>query len=337
MDLPLQTESQIFDANRRTPVDLLQELYERHQVLVLAEQSHQHATAYALLRELLTRVGHDPRLKYIVLERFHDDASLLQEASVHTLTEAELQTRFSSDRARDFSLCTSGEWAFTWAEFLESVNHVNRGRPKEHPVLVTSVDGASNQLNPFGQTAVFLYLTSINREVATRENFERTVWSTLSPTDKVIVIYNYAHVIKGFRADSYRLVDDTLPNKMQADLDWMSMFVRKHPEAESRLAIVLLDEKDSTANPDGVLRFTQRQVARSPGAAFGVALAPFRRVLTEQGSAVFVPGSWLLGYKPLTSTALLPDMLDAVIWTPDAEAQWKLEPASAYLPTACGR
>jgi hypothetical protein len=54
---PLETEDQIFDANQQPPIDLLQKLYEHHQVLLLAEPSHNHATAYELLSALLTKLG----------------------------------------------------------------------------------------------------------------------------------------------------------------------------------------------------------------------------------------------------------------------------------------
>jgi hypothetical protein len=198
-------------------------------------------------------------------------------------------------------------------------------------VLVTSVDAVDfNNVVKDGQIDMFAFLQFAegeSREVGTSVNFYDRLWKTLRPTDKVIMLYHYAHVIKTF----------TVLNEHQRRVpkNWMSTFLRDHPEAESHIRIVLLDADAHS------FRFTQRQAARYPNQTFAVALAPFRGVTMDRDTAVFAvsPSFPLEAHGPTFGAAphsshTFPDMFDGVIWIADA-APWVLKTAHDYLPEQC--
>lgn len=338
-------ENQVFDANRVPPLKLLRDLYEKNRVLVIAFPSHNYETQYQILDSLLQIIGHDPRLKRIILERSNEDAPMLEAASTTALTIPDLISRFAgkdpltsqpSTRRASFSLCLDGEFAYTWAKFLPHIQMLNAHRPPHNQLLVTSIDGvsASQAAAPTTLSDVLAAVEGEGRETKTSANFWNTLWPTLGPSAKVIMLYHVAHTIKTFT-----VVDD---NGQQVPSDWMGMLLRDHPTLESQIGIVLLDPVDSV---NGVLRFTQRQGARYPGQAFGISLASFRGILTQADTATFLHGIlenagssravilWQFGGH-FHSSRSLPAMLDGVIGLPDV-SPWKFGPNTLYLPQ-CG-
>ena len=69
----------------QTPVQLLRDMYEQRRVLILGFPYHMWSTQYQMLDSLLQVIGHDPRLKFIVLERPKEDAPVLEAASTAPL------------------------------------------------------------------------------------------------------------------------------------------------------------------------------------------------------------------------------------------------------------
>ena len=91
--------------------------------------------------DLLTVVGDDPNLKYIVLERFHDASDFYEDLSIRPLESA--INKFKSPYAMNNTLCQSSEWAYVISNFMPEIRKINEKRPKDNPLLVTSVDGLS--------------------------------------------------------------------------------------------------------------------------------------------------------------------------------------------------
>jgi hypothetical protein len=312
---PSVTEDQLFDANRQTPTALLRQLYEDHKVLVLSHSSHGDDGQYRVLNALLREIGQDPRLTRIILERASEDAPLLEQYSVANVSEPDLwqaavRQLGSASRAK-IDLCLDGEFASTWAKFLPSIRAINATRPTGHKLLVTSVDGIDLTNSPASDRHVH----SPGREIATRDNFARSIWPRLATTDseKIIVLYHSGHVLRTV----------TTPPDTSPWMNWLSLFLRQHPEAASHIAIALIDQ------PEGVTKFTRRQIARFPTQPFAVRLSALRDVLPERGKDnVFVAGFFLGPYQE--SAATLPQMADAVVRIPQ---QAPFGAPDTYMPS----
>jgi hypothetical protein len=323
-------ENQTFDAHRHDPIEVLRQLYEEKQILVLGFSHHRSETYFRVLHALLDKVGHDPRLKYVVLERWPGEAVVLEELSVNRFTESDLMKRFPDlptpsigakyPTAR-YRLCIAGELAYPWAKLLPHVQALNARRPSSRKLLVTEIEGMPLGIQP----------ESFEREFRTANNFWEGIGKRLTPSEKVIVVYNAGHVTKRvsrriwFRKNKYYEPSEPLAG------NWLSMLLRQHPEAEAQLAVALLDYEGDN-NPHGMLRFSQRQVARYPGQAWGVRLAPFRGGAAERGREIFDPKADRTLVPDTMAT--LPDVYDAVVWQPNAQ-QELFKTGVDYLPTAC--
>lgn len=332
---PGMTEDQIFDSTRQTPAALLRQLYEDHQVLVLSFMEHDNERQYRALNALLDQVGQDPRLKYIVLERFRENMPVLEAASLTSLDETELEQRLIQQYPEDDegnvrrSLCAS-EWAYTWAEFMPRIRAINAARPAAHKLVVTTVDGSSASL----QAAVGP--VSYERDSTTAVLFHDRIWRALQRDKdaKVIALYHIGHTILGF----------TTPRDGRTiAANFLSMFLRNHPEAKPQTALVMIEgvlpymQKEFTYE----LKLTRRQVTRAPGQPFGVRTAPFRSVALERGYSVLTSeerGPCGAGAcdedQGAQSTATLPEMVDGIVWLPGSE-QPNTKEGIEYLPKAC--
>jgi hypothetical protein len=323
MGKPL-TEDHVFDATRQSPVALLRALYEKNQVLVIGFSSHDGQAQYQMLDSLLRQVGQDPRLQRIVLERGGDAAPLLERSSTVPVPMDEVAHGFASPARAHMGLCLDGEFAYTWSDFLPHIRAVNATRPNGHKILVTTVDAVDfNKVVQNGQFSLSAYIQFAEgeyREAGTSTNFYRRIWRTLRPSDKVIMLYHYSHVIKTFSV--------LIAPQHRVPSNWMSTFLRDHPEAESHIGIVLLDAGTHA------FTFTERQAARYPNQTFAVALALFRGVTTERDTAVFATSPVVNFGDSLRSSSAFPAMFDGVIWIADA-TPWALSSAHAYLPKQC--
>jgi hypothetical protein len=332
---PTLTEDQVFDATREAPLALLRRLYEEKKVLLLGEPDHTYETTYNLLIALLDEIGSDPRLKYVVLERPRAHGSVYEDLSVNHMSETDIKEKLLPQK--DLVICDR-TIALTYARLLPQIRAANASRAADNKVLLTSIDGIANAT---GVKRAFV--TSTQREMKTSENFRDRLWKNLGPSEKAIVVYHQAHIIKGFTQPFQSPVGEV-------GASWLSIFLQQHPNATTDMGVVLVDHADTQGNV--ALKFTQRQTARYPGQSWGIRLDPFASIATERGIEAFTPESFWTQYTGAAyptflhpdgqiervravSTSTLAEMAGAVIWRSDV-AHESIKPASTYLPTACG-
>jgi len=332
------TEDQIFDATRRAPAALLRQIYEDHQVLVLSYREHFNERPYRALALLLDQVGHDPRLRYIAIETGggvgEEIAPVLEAASVTDMAEPlprrlqlgpvkreQLLQWLAPEQLAVFEnpigiLCR-GEGSYVWNVILPRLRALNAARPAGRKVLVTNVDGklTSTMLhrNPFDN--------SYERDSVTATVFGAKIWRELrrERSAKAIVLYHIGHTMQGYTAR--RSGRTIAPN-------FLSTFLRDHPEAKPRTAVVMIEGTGDSGRGDRYeFKFTERQLRRSDQ-PFGVRTAPFRAVETERGDSALAGNAILELLNPtgalgpgstVQSTTTLPEMVDAIVWLPRSE------------------
>lgn len=357
------TLNQIFDENRSDSIDLLVDMYNQSNILVLGQSNHAHAKTYELLGKLLDRVGTDPRLKRIYIERDGDVAGFFEQLSVHSLPAALKRFKFPepAELSRTNNLCITQEYAYTVAEFFPKVQAINRKRPLGNKLLFTSsIDANVSNRDPFYpagypyddylkkikltrhcdagdiKKAPPFYFASANHQEESGARFEKEILPRLKKNEKIIVLYHYAHVLKRFQACGLRMIDELEWITAREPMNWISFFLRRVPDAEKRMRVVMLEEKDAYQNPEGALRLTQSQASRYPGEDFAYPLSPFRSHLRVRGLAAFMPNSILTFYKRNRSMAILPDILDGVVWNHNSQSKYAYKKTAAqYLPGIC--
>lgn len=354
-DIP--SEDQVFDENVTTPTNLLLRMYQQSPLLVLGAANHCNSKIYVDLKELLKKVGTDPHLKYIVIERAHDAAAFYRDLSLHPLHEVWKQNHFDSSSSRKNALCASPEWAYTVQNVMPFIQKLNRKRPPGNKLLVTAIDGISSNIpidwpkyrGPYSsqrcdlsdQHDAFLYATSGSRENDSEDLFQKNIWQNLKPGEKAIVVYHGMHLIRSVTTCTSFLRGQDSWSTDLAKLTWFSQFLDGNPDATSR--IVLFDELDQCGfNHGGAqLKFSTRQSSRHPDLDFGIELKPFTGIESEKGLAAFEPGAFIQTYHDgkSTSSASLPEMADAVIWSHDAMDNYAIYPKTSeqILPGYCGR
>ena len=74
-------EADLFRAQAKTPLQALETAYGESQILALGENNHARFQGWDFVCELLRKVGHDARLKYLAVEADESMADFLRKAS----------------------------------------------------------------------------------------------------------------------------------------------------------------------------------------------------------------------------------------------------------------
>lgn len=340
----------------QSPLHLLEESYRSNQILVLSNAAHDEGTVNHYLNLLLQKIGTDPHLRFIVLERFGNDDPFYQLVSTSPLSAA-LQTAVAP-KIEDqlYSFCSTsgdpnsyGEWAYTFARLIPSILSIN-ARRAARPILIRSIDGINHRDvkgisidkdsivsgNCENEDAIPIRVTSVNREYETFKNFENRILSELKPEDKIIVIYNYWHTIQGFEAClPIQSADGIWTTKIQP-LNWLSFLFKKYPELRKKTNIVVADEKNKT-NPTGIFRQTNLLsiLTNKDFAYYTDSDEPSKK--SGSGKFVFQNESFVRTYQggKLFGNPALNQIVDAVIWTREAKSKFKYGTATSYLPEIC--
>jgi hypothetical protein len=188
---------------------------------------------------LLKRIGTDPDLKYIVLERAGDISEFYETLSLIDLSETLEKFTFPSGLAKMNSLCM-GEWAYSIDKLFPDIRHINKRRDTSNPVLSVSIDGMDSFINeswpgnfPIADTTCnaselrvgSYYVASTNREMDSAENFSNKVWMKLGPNDKAIVLYNRMHLINSFISCNPFMVEIDKWKARLSSFSWRDYFL----------------------------------------------------------------------------------------------------------------
>ncbi len=349
-----EPEDKVFDHYRTTPTELMLNFYDRSQVLVLGSSGHDNATVFENLKILLSKIGNDPRLKYIALEGTEDLDQLFPLLSTQDLDAALEKVTFTSPEVRQAVIC-SPQIAYEEASFFPALQRTNLQRPINRPIEAINIDGDWFQIpvdmnfnTPIEDRTCHLEAglkgglvayksQSGNREKKTAENFESRVLARLKPGEKAIVVYQHGHLIQSFLG--CQPVSDDQGN-WYAEMDqfnWLSRAISKNPALRNRMKIILFDEIGDSQNPNGMFKFSVRQANRIPGQDFAIRLAPFSKTFKEEGLSVFMNGANMLVYHQGKnySHANLSAMFDGLVWSDSASTRFRIQTAHDYLPQYC--
>lgn len=343
-------EDLVFDRYAEKPDDLLLSLYEESDILILAESNHENGRVYDQLLRLLKKVADDPRLEFVLLERFHDVSSVFQDASVNDLVDVLDHGHFSSAFSQNATLCGGRPWAYTFAEFLPEVQKINKAR-KAKPILVSSFDSIpsfrdllwpnSTNVDMSAcriQDQQLQFTSSENREEQTASIFMEKFFKHHKPGKKMIIMYHYMHALRHLQGCLPKMIDAEHWKTVWTDATWFGKLLSADPSVVDRSRIVLFDEKDSGWNQSGVLSFTQHQANRYPGRDFSIKTRFLDGVVKESGLDLFLEDSYLKRYHGgnFYSDAKIHQLVDGIIWTSDASDRYPLKKPAQYLPDLCG-
>jgi hypothetical protein len=342
------SEDQVFDLNKKSPVEILKEHYNKSKILFIGSPGHLNYKVYFYLAELLKLVGKDPNLKTIVLERFGDKSSFYEALSNENLQDAISSSNFTATTLTN-TLCGTPEWAYTIQIFMPIIRGLNKDRARGNKVFVKTIDGLTSEFQ-FGsqpnktesRDCTFLkpqglFEQSSNREDLTQNNFERLIRTKMNENEKMIVVYHFGHLISGFKSCN-PVYENGDWFSQKGELNWRSRFIKRQPEVTEVSKFVVVDEAMfSFLNLPG-FKLSERQSVRYPNQDFGVNLAPFASVLTnEKGTQIFTNYSWFTKYLEgsANSENTLPEMADALIWSSNSPQDFHLLSPSQYLPDYC--
>ncbi len=345
-------ENSIFDKNRAAPSELLLKLYNENQILALGEPNHSQWRTLKYITDLLDVVGDDPKLKYVVIERFHTEAGFYEDLSIVPLAEslAEHSEVAVSDPYK-YSFCMSRNWAHLIFYFMPKIRDINARRPPANKLIVTSVDELSSfadsaatssknytpgncELPPHYSRAYAL-VQSIDRESGTAHRFFNNVWNRMGKDDKAIVFYHYGHLVKHIEGCMPHRIDEDRWTSDWNSLSWFESFLKMAPDARGRTKTVAFDEDEENI-PLGAFEFNRRQSKRYANQDFGVELEPFSSVSVDKGLDNFTDETrFHRDDFPYRSDSLLPEMFDALVWSPNSSSDFKLSDPSTYLPSHC--
>lgn len=335
----------------RTPDEVLSEAYKNSQILLIATANHSHSKTYHYLDRLLHSLKSTDSLRFIVFERFHDNAAFYESLSVRDLKDTMRIVPFKSKKSEKNSLCFE-EWAYTISDFFPRLRALNSTR--KTPILATSIDGIHSENGSWWpeQNATYapgncelkrpytIYAASSNREEDTQKNFSH-LYRRLLPNEKMIIVYHHAHLLKSFQSCFPRLESIT---EHQANwssdltsLSWFDRAIAKHPEITAKVKMVLLDEIDASQNPDGAYVLSDFISNQFPNKSSGLSLQKTIPSYTQVGLDVFKPHSFMKGYQEglHRSSQTLYQMADFLIWSHDSQTHFKLKEARDYLPENC--
>ena len=345
-----RSENKYFDRHVTTPAALLAGFYKDSKVLLLGAANHRDMQHHLILIDLLKSVGTDPHLKYLVLEQFADNDTFYKELSFEDVLSVLKKHRFNSEHERLITLCWSREWTWVYTHIFPVVQEINKKRPADDPLIVRAVDGFSIE-SPFGLTSP-VEVTPVdcrfnnptgenttdniqNREQATAEGFYTQIWNNLAKGQKAIVLYHQAHLYRYF--ESCRVVRTVSGAESRiSPRNWFSTLMSAHPEVGQQAKLVIFDETDATHHPQGVLRFTRRQIERRPGVPWAIDVRGMKGIDLERGqnALIFGPTSYLnegLNH----SDRYFYEILDGVIYSPRAELDHKVGNVTDYMGDIC--
>lgn len=351
-----QIEDQIFDQNVTTATKLLDSEFEKSKVLFIGFSYHSNHQHIIQLTELIKRVGLDPKLKTIVLERAGDISGFYEMLSTNDLKTTLENYKFESDTAKIRSLCAP-EWSFAISYLFPELRKINQLRPKDNPLLVKSIDGISStiaemwpgrgrnltdgtcsaaEITGAGLTPT-LYAVSGTREQTTAQNFSKRIWTKMQTDDKAIVLYHRGHIVDNFEACQPNMgadINNWIANK--GLLTWFGRFGMIHPEARHQVSVILIDEKESIKTEHG-FKFTQRQLKRTLDTEWAISLAPFIGVINEMGIEMFTENLDFRRYLngTISGTKALPEIADGLINNPMAHILYRTTRGNDYLPEYC--
>ena len=345
-----RAEAQYFDKHITSPAALLANFYANSKVLLLGAANHGNVQHHLILIHLLKSVGTDPNLKYLVLEQFADNDDFYRKLSIEETASVLQKHTFKSEHARLITLCWSREWAWVYKQLFPVIQAINAKRPADNPLVVKAVDGFSSD-SPFGLRSpdsvkpIDCRLSNPraanttdniqNREQATADAFFSQVWNDLGHGQKAIVLYHQAHLYRHF--DSCRVVrTDTGPESRVQPRNWFSILTRGHPEVHRQTNLVIFDETDASHHPQGVLRFTKRQVERRPGVPWAIDVREMNGIDVERGQNAMIFGATSYLNEGLNhSDRYFYEIVDGVIYSPRAEADHQVGSITDYMGDIC--
>jgi hypothetical protein len=351
-DYEFSKEAESFEQHKEDPASLLERMYNESQILFLGAANHHNFTHHDYLMALLKKVGTDPKLRFIVLEQFHDNDPFYSRLSSEPIEQVVKDYPFGNPHERAVTLCWSREWSYVYMHDFAIVQEINRHRPSDAPLIVHAEDGFPLWFSPVAPSVVPVkpgsctygnpqitgaWVNSNTRERATAENFDHDIWSSLKPGEKAIVLYHQSHLYRGFEKCGADIGDAEAVTNI-APSSWLDFFLLRRPEALSKIKLVIFDEVDDAHHSDGVLRFSKRQSFRHPGESWGFDMRHLRGLELERGEDawLFSQVFHLNSEGMFHSDRYFYDMFDAVVYTPNARQMYELKQLTAdYLPGIC--
>lgn len=349
-DYEYQAEADYFDKHVTDAATLITKLYKESTVLLLGAANHRNMQHHLTLIDLLREVGMDPNLKFLVLEQSYDNDDLYRKLSFEDVFTVLRTHRFKSDHERLLTLCWSREWTWVYTHVFPVVQEINRKRPSDNPLIVKGLDGFSLK-SPYGLISR-MPVKSVNcqfngptgqnttdniqnRELATAANFYAQVWSMLRGADKAIVLYHQAHLYRHF--ESCRVLRSASGAESRiSPRNWFSVLLRDHPEVEGQNRLVIFDETDVNHHPQGVLRFSRRQIDRHPGEAWAIDVRGLRGIETERGQNAWIFSPVSFNNEGMNhSNRYFYEIVDGIIWSPRAELDHKVGNVTEYMGNLC--
>ena len=354
-------ENKIFDENRTDAIDLLVKEYQQSKVLFIGfyhHYAHQHIDQ---LSSLLQKIGNDPNLKTIVLERSSDVSSFYELLSTKDLSKSIQDFGFKSQQAQEQTLCRGpGEWSYVIKNFFPELRKINQHR-SHNPILAKSVDGIQSLmveedwpglnrpmidgtcpaklLTTRTGEALTIYGISSTREHTTAKNIKSQIWDKLGPNDKAIVLYHRAHLTDGLDVCQPEMISENSWVSNLGNFSWYGRFLNDNPEVKKDVSLVFIDEKFDPTNEMITLNFTKRQSKRS-STDWAISLRPFKNIVNEIGFEMFTKDSDIrrLYNTPYSSgSKTLPEIADGLIFNSEAHIRYKNLTSSDYLPEYCPR
>jgi len=345
-----QAENEYFDKHVTDPKSLLVGLYRESRVLLLGAANHRDMQHHLILIDLLKEVGTDPNLKYLVLEQFAGNDPFYRKLSLDDVFNVLKTYRFANDHQRLITLCWSREWTWVYTHLFPAIQEINRKRPPDNPLIVRALDGFG--LNtPFGlrspvevkpvdcsfndPTAQNTTDNIQNRELITAANFHAEVWDRLKGADKAIVLYHQAHLYRHFESCRVLRTDAGAESHINPR-NWFSVFLRDHPEVESQSRLVIFDEIDVNHHPQGVLRFSRRQIERRPNEAWAIDVRGMHGIDSERGENGWIFSPTSFDNEGMNhSDRYFYEIFDGVIWSPRAEIDHRVGNVTEYMGNYC--
>ena len=349
-DYQFTAENKYFDEHRTNATALIREFYSDGQILLLGAANHRNVQHHLHLIQLLNDVGTDPKLKYLILEQSHDNADFYKELSATPIEDVLKTHKFLSEHARMLSLCWSREWSYVYTHVFPVVQRINKLRPSNNQLVVLAIDGFSTSSGyglhsddpvtskgcTFDSPELRNNMADVqNREIATAQNFNDSVWQTLKQGEKVIVLYHQNHLYKHFQ--SCRIMRTPRgPISIIAPRTWYSVFLEAHPEANSVTRSILFDEKDEVHHPDGVLRFTRRQSERYPDQEWAIDVRGMEGIDLEKGQNGWIFGPAAYDNEGMNhSDRYFYQISDGIVYSPRAQVDYHVGKVTDYLPKVC--
>jgi hypothetical protein len=328
---------------------LLKKYYSDAQYLLLGAANHSNTQHHLYLIDLLKSVGHDPKLKYIVLEQFRENDDFYRRLSREGIEAVLKDYTFDGEHQKQMTLCWSNEWTWVYTHLFPVIQQINKERAADNPLLVRAMDGFHLSW-PIGLTSLKDVKTEDcsfrlpvpqnttdniqNREEGTATNFYNEIATNLASDDKVIVLYHQNHLWKHFESCRVTRTDDGPVSKI-SPRTWFGALLRDHPEIEERTRLVVFDEIDEGHHPYGVLRFTKRQSDRYPGEAWAIDMRNLQGVETQQNQNAFLFSPVGYSNEGLNYTDTRYRNFDGIVYSPNASRDTRVTSVSTNMGATC--